>query len=112
MRIFSRASRIGLRLAGIWLGSLAITVVALVGGAFLAPEDDIVQCAKCLVILGFLPFVFTFVLSFLLLQRSNLADSGRNRRVVLAGYSAAFSVAAILANLVVVGLLMSWMFLE
>ena len=112
MRVPSRASRISLSLAGIWLGSLVVTVAALVGGAFLAPEDDIAQCAKCLVILGVLPFVFTFVLSFLLLQRSNLADSSRNRRLVLAGYSAVFAVTAVFANLVVVGSLMSSVFPE
>ena len=106
-------SRTSLRLVGIWAGSLVITIVALVGGAFLAPflpEDDIVHCTKCLLVLGILPFLFTFILSFPVMQRSSLLDSARSRRATLVAYSAAFAAAAIFANLIIIGSLMLWVF--
>lgn len=69
-----------LRLVGIWAASLILTVVALVGGALLGPflpEDDIVHCVKCLVILGLLPFVLTCLLSFRVLLRLALLTSAQ-----------------------------------
>jgi len=106
-------SRTSLRLVGIWAGSLVITIVALVGGAFLAPflpEDDIVHCVKCLVILGLLPFAITCLLSFRVLWRSALFASARARGVMLAGYSTVFAVAATFADLILVGSLLQWIF--
>jgi hypothetical protein len=106
-------SRTSLRLVGIWAASLIVTVVALVGGAVLAPflpEEDIVHCTKCLVILGILPFGFAFILAFLVLQRSRIVGSDRARRATLVGYSVSFAVAATFVNLIVIGSLMLWAF--
>ncbi len=100
-----------LRLIVIWVASLILTIVALAGGAFLGPflpEDDIVHCVKCLIILGLLPFAITCLLSFRILWRSALFASARARGVMLAGYSTVFAVAATFADLILVGSLLQW----
>jgi len=93
--------------------SLFLTIVALFGGAFLAPflpEDEIVHCVKCLVILGLLPFAITCLLFFRVLWRSSHLPYARARGVLLAGYSTVFAVAATFANLILIGSLLQWIF--
>jgi hypothetical protein len=107
------ASGISLRLVGVWVAGLILTIIALVGGAFLGPflpEDDIVHCIKCLVVLGLVPFVVTCLLAFRVLRRSIFLGPVRVSCVLLMGYSTAFAVAATFANLIVIGSLLAWMF--
>jgi hypothetical protein len=107
------APGVSLRLVGVWAASLILTVVALVGGAFLGPflpEEEIVHCMKCLVVLGLFPFVVTCLLAFRVLRRLTLLGSAPVTRVLLVGYSTAFAVAATFVNLIVIGSLLGWIF--
>jgi len=94
------------------VASLILTLVALVGGAFLGPflpEDDIVHCVKCLVILGYFRSLSRACYPPSTVALSPLR-SARARGVMLAGYSTVFAVAATFADLILIGSLLQWIF--